>query len=126
MLRAYCFASGHIEFGRKVPKGAIRIASGPAVELRDFICSVARHGYSTEIVDGRPTKIPGSDTLLVPGIPETKGQQAKGDKLEQWLDWIASHGPVDIAVNYARKRCVGRPSVAGRGSPSPGVSEHAR
>jgi hypothetical protein len=112
-MLAYCFASGQIEFGRRKPKGAIVIARGEASALHDFICSVSRHGYSTESVGGRRTKIPGSDTLLVPGVPEaeaTNDQSAKGDALEKWLTWIAQHAPAGVTVNLACKR--GVPSEA--------------
>ncbi len=98
-MRAYCFASGHIQFGRRVPDGALEIAHGPAKPLRDFIEVVARHGYRTEPVNGRPTKIPGSDFLLVPGVPETTGQSRKYKKLTQWLDWIQSHAPQGVTVH---------------------------
>jgi hypothetical protein len=91
MIRAYCYASGLIGFGSKIPKGAIVIARGPAKELRDFIDGVARHGYSTRMVRGRRTKIPGTETLLVPGIPEAPNQAVGIDALEIWLGWIGTH-----------------------------------
>lgn len=97
-MRAYCYASGLIEFGRTVPDGAIEIANGPAKPLRDFIETVARHGYRTRKVKGRPTKIPGTDHLLVPGVPEAPGQSKAILKLRDWCNWIAQHAPKEVKV----------------------------
>lgn len=98
VIRAYCFASGHIEFGRKVPSGAIIIARGPEPALRDFISGNARHGYRTEKIDGRPTKIAGSDTLLVPGVPEALNEAAAEKELERWLDVLKEKAPASVLV----------------------------
>jgi len=95
---AFCFASGLIAFGPKVPAGAIRIASGPDKRLRDFISGRARHGYRTKEVDGRPQKIRGSDTLLVPGVPEAPDQMAGGDALRRWCDWLKKGAPEGVTV----------------------------
>jgi hypothetical protein len=73
-MHAYCWASGQIEFGRKVPEGAIRFATGTAAVLRTAIEPAARLSYDNE-------------TLLVPGIPEADDQLAAGDALARWLDW---------------------------------------
>lgn len=97
-MRAYCWASGLIEFGRKLPDGALPIASGPAKPLRDFIEVRARHGYRTKLVDGRPTKIPGTETLLVPGIPEAADQSAAGDALFAFRQWLSKKPPRGIVV----------------------------
>jgi hypothetical protein len=97
-MRAYCYASGHIEFGRSVPDGALPIAHGPAKRLRDFIEGLARHGYSTELVNGRPTKIRGTETLLVPGVPEAPDEFAAVDALTAWVNWIGEKPPRDIVV----------------------------
>jgi hypothetical protein len=98
VIRAFCFASGHIEFGKRVPKGAIPFARGEEQALRDYIEPLARHGYRTELVKGRPTKIPGTETLLVPGIPEALDQWAALDALNAWLKWIAAKPPIGITV----------------------------
>ncbi len=98
MIRAYCFASGLIEFGSRIPKGALIIARGPEKELRDFIGCKARHGYRTRKVNGRPTKIRGSDTLLVPGVPEAGDQHAALDALHAWMKWIAIGVPPGVRV----------------------------
>lgn len=95
---AYCYASGLIEFGRKVPDGALPIARGPAKKLREFIEPLARHGYSTHKVNGRPTRIPGSETLLVPGVPEAPSQHAGLDALMAFKKWIRSHAPDGVTI----------------------------
>ncbi len=97
-MKAYCYASGLIEFGAKIPDGALPIASGPERPLRKFIEPLARHGYSTREVEGRPQKIPGSDTLLVPGIPEAPDQSKGLDALHAWLEWIAKRAPKKVKV----------------------------
>lgn len=75
---AWCFASGLIEFGEPgdCPEGAIVVATGPKTEVVFRVGVLARHGYEHGV-------------LLVPGVPEADGQQAKGDALEQWLSWCA-------------------------------------
>lgn len=97
-MHAYCYSSGLIEFGRRTPSGALLIATGPEKKLRDFIETVARHGYSTKLVDGRPTKIPGSDTLLVPGVPEAPDQDGGYLALKKFCAWIATHKRPGIKV----------------------------
>lgn len=88
-MYAFCFASGLIEFGRRIPSGALPIARGPARPLRDFIEGTARHGYRTRKVKGRPTKVRGSDHLLVPGVPEAPDQSAGLEALRRYRNWIA-------------------------------------
>lgn len=98
MIRAFCYASGLIEFGRSVPAGAIVIARGPAEPLREFIAGKARHGYRTRKVRGRVTKIPGTESLLVPGVPEAPNQIVGAKALRHWCDWISQHAPKGIRV----------------------------
>lgn len=98
MIRAYCFASGLIEFGRRIPAGAMVIARGPDKELRDFIDGKARHGYRTRVIGGRRAKVPGTEHLLVPGIPEAPNQLVAEKKLREWIGWIAAHAPKQVRV----------------------------
>ena len=59
---AYSFANGVIEFGAKVPDGALPLGRArSAAKLKEIVEVNARHAY-----DGK--------TLLVPGVPEAKGQ----------------------------------------------------
>lgn len=102
-MRAYCYASGRIEFNCRVPPGAIAIARGPAKALRAFITGKARHGYHTHIVAGRVQKITGSDMLLVPGVPEASDQAAALAALQQWCGWISEHTPVGVDVLSGHK-----------------------
>jgi hypothetical protein len=44
------------------------------------------------------TKIPGTDTLLVPGIPEASDQFAKLDALHGWLKWIGTRPPKGVEI----------------------------
>ena len=87
-MKAYCFASGQIEFASRgdVPAGAIHFASGPKRKLVPFIEAVARHAYDGE-------------TLLVPGVPEAQGDQiVAGDALRKWCDWIGKNPPAGVDV----------------------------
>ena len=70
---AYCWASGLIEFGWFVPREAIEIVRGGQAEVKRAMCVAARHKGASE------------GQLLVPGIPEARGQQAKGDALAAFL-----------------------------------------
>lgn len=97
-LRAYCFASGLIDFGPAIPDGALPIAQGRALPLRSFIEGVARRGYEIEDRGGRPTKIVGTDHLLVPGVSEWSDQSEKLDSLNRWLGWIAPLAPRGVEV----------------------------
>ena len=97
-LAAFCYAAGRICFGRKIPDGALCFARGPAKVLRDFVEVRARHGYRTRKVNGRPTKIPGSDMLLVPGVPEAPNQTKGMDALIAWSKWLRDGAPKGIWV----------------------------
>lgn len=75
-MKAYAWRTGQIEFGRKVPPGALPIAEAPAKKLRREIDVAARHAY-----DGK--------TLLVPGVPEAKHGAAALKALMAFRNWIA-------------------------------------
>lgn len=70
---AYCFASGHIQFGTHVPDGAIGIASGDRKKVLDIIASSARLSR----VDNQ--------TLFVPGMPEAACQRDGLAALAQYI-----------------------------------------
>jgi hypothetical protein len=97
-MRAYCYASGRIDFGHRIPNGAIVIARGPEKELRAYIEARARHGYPTRY-RGRQTRIPGSDMLLVPGVPEALNQYRAAIALDAWLKWIAVGAPRNVRIH---------------------------
>lgn len=54
---AYCWRGGVIEFGPRIPDGALPVDRGTEHSVRRRVEPLARHAY-----DGK--------TLLVPGIPE--------------------------------------------------------
>lgn len=60
---AYCWRGGVIEFGPRVPGGALPVDRGTERSVRRRVEPLARHAY-----DGR--------TLLVPGIPEAESDVA--------------------------------------------------
>lgn len=74
-MKAFAWSSGRIEFGQRVPKGALPIASGKAKKVRSIITATARHAY-----DGK--------TLLVPGVPEAENEDAALDALIAFCNWI--------------------------------------
>ena len=82
-IKAWCYASGHIRFGSRVPIGALFIASGPAV--RKVVSVLARHAYDNK-------------TLLVPGIPEAPDQAAK------LVAWARFCNEVDKRMHKRRER----------------------
>ncbi|HZF99162.1 MAG TPA: host nuclease inhibitor protein [Pseudoxanthomonas sp.] len=87
----YCWASGLIEFGRRVPEGAIEVAHGPKVQLQKAIDVVARHGKGAS-----------AGALLVPGVPEAETEEEKGDALAAWLRWCAT-GSRGVQFNTVRE-----------------------
>lgn len=97
-LVAWCWASGLIEIGEAMPAanadggGPIHIASGPSFALRGKLSTLARHGKAAS--EGK---------LLVPGVPEAQGQQAKADALAFWLAWCDKRKGRD-GVQFARER----------------------
>jgi hypothetical protein len=75
-MRAYCYRSGLIVFGRRVPEGAIQIARGEAKALENAVSGLARHSRVGE-------------TLIVPGIPEATTDDAAADALELFIARVA-------------------------------------
>jgi hypothetical protein len=96
---AWCWASGLIEIGGRMPPngpnggGAIQIASGPKANLEACLGALARHGKGAS-----------AGKLIVPGVPEANGQQAKGDALAAWLAWCSSKRALDDGVVFAARR----------------------
>ena len=92
-MRAYCYPSGLIDFGDKIPAGATVIARGPEKALRDFIAAKARR-----VVGGRRAGVPGTGNLLVPGIPKADSALAATQALDTWAKWIAIGAPRGVRV----------------------------
>lgn len=84
MAVAYCWRSGQIKIGRKVPDGAIAVLRGPAKFVRDTMCVCARHGYRKGV-------------LLVPGIPEADTDDEAEAALEAFIAWVKRHQPAEVA-----------------------------
>ena len=75
---AWAWPSGLIEFGRVVPDGALKFATGIDTALRERVGVLARHGRGKS--DGK---------LLVPGVPEAENEDDQLDALIAWVDWCA-------------------------------------
>lgn len=63
LYRAFCWRGGVIEFGHRIPDGALPVDHGTERSVRRRVEPLARHAY-----DGK--------TLLVPGIPEAEDDDA--------------------------------------------------
>jgi hypothetical protein len=74
-MKAYCYRSGLIRIGKRLPKGAIQILEGSDEHVRAVIQATARLAY-----DGI--------TWLVPGIPEAPSEREARRALDLYLDWI--------------------------------------
>ena len=77
MTVAYCWRSGHVEFGRTVPDGAILIIRGPDELVRELVEPACRLAYDNK-------------TLLVPGIPEADSDDAACKAAMSFICWIES------------------------------------
>lgn len=83
IAHAYCWASGDIHVGKRVPRGALPLnLRGPEEKVRAFVTRVARHGYN-------------GVTMLVPGIPEARNQSVAVKALERFCDCIHSAAVAD-------------------------------
>lgn len=99
-MKAYCWASGLIEFGSRTPPGAIQIASGREQDLRREIEVLARHGHGQN-----------AGCLLVPGVPEVSGAEsdpARRDALHKWLDLCVSRKARGVRWNWKKQPAGGR------------------
>ena len=70
---AWCWSSGRIEFGDRVPEGAIALCRGARTTVVREVTAAARHGSN--------------GTLLVPGVVEATSQGLKADALSVFLAW---------------------------------------
>lgn len=77
-LLAYAWESGRIDFGVECPEGACAFAKGPDRALRAVVDVLSRHGQGK-----------GDGVLLVPGVPEAQGGNARMDALLAWQKWAA-------------------------------------
>lgn len=83
IAHAYCWASGDIHVGKRVPRGALPLRlRGPEDKVRSFVTRFARHAW-----DGK--------TMLVPGIPEAPNQGVALNALLRFCDWINSAAVAD-------------------------------
>jgi hypothetical protein len=85
---AFCWASGEIKIGKRVPKGALPLnLRGDERKVKAFVERFARHAY-----DGV--------TMLVPGVPEAPNQGVAVKALARFCDWIHSAAVADgLRVN---------------------------
>lgn len=100
-MHAYCFASGQIEFGEKIPSGALPIARGPKKPLMEWLDGVSRHAYDGE-------------TLLVPGIPEAPDQSAALDALKRFTLWASKSAPEGVETVHSKHRLRRKPNLLGQ------------
>lgn len=90
-MHAFCYASGQIGFGARIPAGALPIAKGPRTKLVEWLEAVARHAYDGE-------------ALLVPGVPEADNQDDALDALLAFTAWAAKGAPAGVETIHSRHR----------------------
>lgn len=74
--KAFAWRSGLIEFGERIPSGALPILTARGKSFaKSTIEATARHSY-----DGKQ--------LLVPGVPEAESDNDAMAAFERWLAWI--------------------------------------
>ncbi|KAF0810415.1 hypothetical protein A167_00695 [Alcanivorax sp. S71-1-4] len=74
-VHAYCWRSGRIEIGDRVPEGANHIASGQEDMVRQQIQGTARLAYDNK-------------TFLVPGVPEASTEDEAITALCRYVQWL--------------------------------------
>jgi hypothetical protein len=74
-MYAYCWATGLIGFGEKLPNGALPIARGKGKKFKAWVQVKARLAYDNK-------------TYLVPGIPEAEDDREGIDALIKWCGWL--------------------------------------
>lgn len=89
MFIAYCFASGHVEFGDTLPEGAIEIARGRKALVRKHIGGTTRLAYD-------------NTTLLVPGVLEAVSYDEAEAALVGYLLWLKKREAPGSRVNTMR------------------------
>lgn len=75
-ITAYCFGSGHIQFGPSIPDGAIGIAVGDREKVLDIIEVTARLSRHD------------NETLFVPGVPEAQTQREGLTALARYIQYL--------------------------------------
>lgn len=71
LYRAYCWRGGVIEFGPRIPNGALPIDRGTERSVRGRVEPLARRAYQVGV-------------LLVPGIPEAENDVAALEAYERF------------------------------------------
>jgi hypothetical protein len=72
LYRAYCWRGGIIEFGPRIPDGALPLDRGTERSVRRRVEPLARHAYQKSV-------------LLVPGIPEAETDVAALEAYERFV-----------------------------------------
>lgn len=85
---AYCYRSGQIGLGRRLPKGALPIARVKGRSLRPVIEVLARWAYDNK-------------TMLVPGIPEASSDTEALAALRQFGNEVRRRLPQAAVLNEA-------------------------
>jgi hypothetical protein len=92
-MKAYAWRTGRIEFGNRVPAGALPIAEGAEDFLKGVVNALARQSYI--------------GTPLAPGVPEAVDDDAAVDALLKFNEAVAeriqklNHGLTTAEANHA-------------------------
>lgn len=79
---AFCWSSGLIQFGERVPNGALELCCGARTTVVREVTAAARHGLE------RVLAVRKKGQLLVPGVVEASTEALKYDALGVWLAWL--------------------------------------
>lgn len=90
---AYAFASGHIEFGPRVPNGALPICILDT-EQRTKAGRLIHQAVSRKTIEAKARLAYDGETLLVPGVPKAKNQTIGVKAFMRWSDWVCGR-PVE-------------------------------
>jgi len=93
MFQAYCYSEGDIEFGKRIPKGAISLMKGVESTVRKIIKDECTIGEFIGVT--RP---------FIKKVNAARGnQELAGDALANWLDDMCRKYP-DKAVVFTQMK----------------------
>jgi hypothetical protein len=90
---AYCWRTGRIGVGPRLPERAVPLARGPISLLRHQVEAASRHGYEKGV-------------FLVPGVPEADTEDAALEAAKHFSGWAFSRPNLNPAFPKARQEAV--------------------
>lgn len=87
-MHAFCYASGHIGFGDRIPDGALPLAKGERDALIAHVSGMARHARE-------------GDRLFVPGMPEAVDDAAALEVMRTFVQDLTKNIPAGVETIYS-------------------------